>query len=169
LRLDNREKVGINPTYGKPGDRKTPERRWVATELRERGAQEVQTPGEAGASGAAFPEAQNAGRFAAQHFPAGGVGLEVNMLYAVYLHVGDDEHSHGVTIPDFPGCFAAAESWDELPKMIQQAAEVHFEGEDMEIPAPTPMDQLMEDPSFEGGTWMLVDIDLSRIPQKGSS
>lgn len=90
------------------------------------------------------------------------------MLYAVYLHVGDEEHCHGITIPDFPGCFAAAHTWDELPKMIQQAVEVHFDGENLEIPPPTPLEELMEDLSFQGGTWMLVDIDVSRLG-KGAS
>ena len=47
--------------------------------------------------------------------------------------------------------------------MIQEAAEVYFEGEDMEIPSPTPIDQLAHDPAYEGGAWMLIDIDLSRI------
>nr|WP_295580638.1 type II toxin-antitoxin system HicB family antitoxin [uncultured Lamprocystis sp.] len=30
------------------------------------------------------------------------------MLYPVYVHPGDADHAHGVTIPDFPGCFSAA-------------------------------------------------------------
>jgi len=35
------------------------------------------------------------------------------MLYPVYVHLGDETHAHGVTIPDFPGCFSAA---DDLPR-----------------------------------------------------
>ena len=31
------------------------------------------------------------------------------MLYPVYVHVGDDQYAHSVTIPDFPGCFSAAD------------------------------------------------------------
>jgi len=85
------------------------------------------------------------------------------MLYPVYLHLGDETHSHGITIPDFPGCFSAADSWEELPRMIQEAAEVYFEGEEIEIPAPTPIERLAHDPTYEGGAWMLVDIDLSKI------
>ena len=30
------------------------------------------------------------------------------MLYPVYVHIGDADHAHGVTFPDFPGCFSAA-------------------------------------------------------------
>lgn len=85
------------------------------------------------------------------------------MLYPVYLHLGDEDHAHGITIPDFPGCFSAADSWEDLPRMIQEAAEVYFEGEETEIPPPTPIDELAHDPSYEGGAWMLVDIDLSRL------
>ncbi len=33
------------------------------------------------------------------------------MLYPAYIHIGDDQHAHGVTIPDFPGCFSAADEW----------------------------------------------------------
>ena len=50
--------------------------------------------------------------------------MEVVMLYPVYVHPGDEAHAHGITIPDFPGCFSAADSWEELPSMIQEAAEV---------------------------------------------
>ena len=33
------------------------------------------------------------------------------MLYPVYVHPGDESHAHGVTFPDFPGCFSAADEW----------------------------------------------------------
>jgi hypothetical protein len=36
------------------------------------------------------------------------------MLYPVYVH-RDLESSHGVTFPDFPGCFSAA---DELAEIL---------------------------------------------------
>ncbi len=60
--------------------------------------------------------------------------MEVNMLYPVYVHVGDAKHAHGVTVPDFPGCYSAADNWDELPAKIQETIEVYCEGEDMDIP-----------------------------------
>jgi predicted RNase H-like HicB family nuclease len=88
------------------------------------------------------------------------------MLYPVYLHLGDDTHAHGVTIPDFPGCFSAADSEENLPRMIQEAAELYFEGEETEIPPPTPLEQLKQDPSYEGGIWRLVDIDLTRVSSR---
>jgi len=60
------------------------------------------------------------------------------MIYPVYVHLGDAEHAHGATIPDFPGCFSAADDWQDLPAKIQEAIEVYCEGEALEIPAPTP-------------------------------
>ncbi len=32
------------------------------------------------------------------------------MLYPAYVHIGDDQHAHGVTFPDFPGCCSAADT-----------------------------------------------------------
>lgn len=88
------------------------------------------------------------------------------MLYPTYVHIGDETHAHGVTIPDFPGCFSAADEWDDLPRMIQEAAEVYFEGEDMPIPSPTPLERLVANPDYQGGVWMLVDIDLAKLKIK---
>jgi predicted RNase H-like HicB family nuclease len=88
------------------------------------------------------------------------------MLYSVYVHLGDDKHAHGVTIPDFPGCFSAADDWDSLPANIQEAIELYCEGEDMDIPAPTPLEQLVSRLEYEGGAWLLVDVDVSRLSTK---
>lgn len=85
------------------------------------------------------------------------------MLYPAYIHVGDAHHAHGVTIPDFPGCFSAADEWEDLPRMIQEAAEVYFEGEDIPVPAPTALEQLAAIPEYQGGVWLLVDIDLAKL------
>ncbi len=88
------------------------------------------------------------------------------MLYPVYVHVGDERHAHGVTIPDFPGCFSAADEWESLPAMVQEAVEVYCDGEDLEIPKPTPLERLAHDPDYSGGVWMLIDIDVSRLSGK---
>lgn len=88
------------------------------------------------------------------------------MLYPVYVYLGDGQHAHGAVIPDFPGCFPGADEWEDLPRMIQEAVEVYFEGEDMEIPAPSPLEQVALDPEYVGGVWMLVDIDLTKVSTK---
>lgn len=88
------------------------------------------------------------------------------MLYPLYVHVGDAKHAHGVTFPDFPGCFAAADEWEDLPRAVQEAAEAHFVDGDENVPQPTPLEQLAIDPEYQGGVWMLFDIDISRINSK---
>lgn len=88
------------------------------------------------------------------------------MLYPVYVHVGNENEAHGVTFPDFPGCFSAADEWADLPAAIQEAVEAHFHGEPESVPAPTPLDRLVKDPEYQGGVWLLADIDLSRIETK---
>lgn len=85
------------------------------------------------------------------------------MIYPVYVHLGDENHAHGVTFPDFPGCFSAADDWADLPRLIQEAVEVYFEGETDDVPPPTPLEVLARDPAYTGGTWLLADIDLERI------
>ncbi|MDQ5909771.1 MAG: hypothetical protein QG599_1866 [Pseudomonadota bacterium] len=82
------------------------------------------------------------------------------MLYPVYIHLGDETHAHGVTIPDFPGCFSAADRWEDLPANIQEAIEVWCEGENTALPAPTPLERLAKQPEYQDGVWMLVDIAL---------
>lgn len=88
------------------------------------------------------------------------------MLYPVYVHVGNGQEAHGVVFPDFPGCFSAADDWTGLPAAIQEAVQAHFHGEPESVPAPTPLEQLANDPDYQGGVWMLADIDLGRIDTK---
>ena len=85
------------------------------------------------------------------------------MLYPIYVHVGDEGHAHGVTIPDFPGCFSGADDWDDLPRMVQEAIELYCEGEDLEIPSPSSLDDLRQDPEYEGGEWVFIDVDLAKL------
>ena len=87
------------------------------------------------------------------------------MLYPVYVHK-DPESAYGVTFPDFPGCFSAADDLGDVPRLAQEAVEVHFEGEDVEIPPPTPIEKLAGDPGYEGGFWLLLEVDLSKVNTK---
>jgi predicted RNase H-like HicB family nuclease len=84
------------------------------------------------------------------------------MLYPVYVHK-DEGSAYGLTFPDLPGCFSAADELADLPGMAQEAVEVYFEGEDMEIPVPSAPEQWIADKRFRGGYWMLVEIDLAKI------
>ncbi len=85
------------------------------------------------------------------------------MLYPVYVHIGDKKHAHGMEFPDFPGCFSAADDWEEINRMAQEAVECHVAGEDAPLPAPTPLEKLARDPKYKGGVWMLVDLDTTRL------
>jgi len=85
------------------------------------------------------------------------------MMYPVYVHPGDDAHSHGVEVPDFPGCFSAADDLQDLTRMVQEAVEVWCDGEDMDLPAASSLAKLMTKPEFEGGAWVLIDVDTSRL------
>lgn len=85
------------------------------------------------------------------------------MLYPIYVHAGDENHAHGITFPDFPGCFSAADEWQDIPAMVQEALECHMWSGELPIPTPTPLEILALNPEYEGGVWMLVDIDVSKI------
>lgn len=85
------------------------------------------------------------------------------MLYPVYVHQGDDGHAHGVTVHDFPGCFSAADDWGDIAASVQEAVEVYCDGEDMDIPAPTPLDALQNIEGYEGGTWAMIDIEVDKL------
>lgn len=88
------------------------------------------------------------------------------MLYPVYVHLGNEKEAHGVVFPDFPGCFSAADTWEGLPAAIQEAVEAHFAGEADTVPPPTALEQLASDPAYQGGVWVLAEIDLGRIESK---
>lgn len=84
------------------------------------------------------------------------------MLYPVYVHK-DENSAYGVIFPDFPGCFSAADELADLPRMAQEAVELHFEGEDMEIPPPSAIEALQQQADYQAGFWLLVDLDLDKI------
>ena len=86
------------------------------------------------------------------------------MLYPVYVEMGDEKHAHSMVIPDFPGCFSAADEWERIPHMVQEAVEVWIEGEDIALPKATPLEEIDRHPDYQyGGVWMLIDIDVSRL------
>lgn len=87
------------------------------------------------------------------------------MFYPVYVHKEPDS-AYGVMAPDMPGCFSAADELEDLPDMVREAVECHYEGEDVSIPPPSPIERWQDDPGFQGGFWLLMDIDTSRINTK---
>jgi predicted RNase H-like HicB family nuclease len=87
------------------------------------------------------------------------------MLYPIYVHK-DADSAYGAIFPDFPGCFAGADELQELPAAAQEAVEAHFYGEAEPVPCPSAPEVWKGDRQFQGGYWMLVDIDLSRVNNK---
>ncbi len=90
------------------------------------------------------------------------LGVE-KMKYPVYIHRGDADHAHGVTVPDFPGCFSAADDWKNLNAAIQEAIELHCDGEGLILPTPSAIDDLKKDENYTDGEWHLVDINTSKL------
>ena len=88
------------------------------------------------------------------------------MIYPAYIHLGDEKTAHGVTLPDFLGCFSSADEYDDIPSQVQDAVELYFEGEDLEVPRPSDIVALSKDGEYEGGVWMLIDIDISKLDNK---
>ena len=86
------------------------------------------------------------------------------MLYPVYVYEGNESTAYGAEFPDFPGCFSAADELKDLPANLQEAVEVHYEGEDFEIAVPSRIEDLKG--KYDGGFWMMVEIDLSRLSMK---
>jgi predicted RNase H-like HicB family nuclease len=87
------------------------------------------------------------------------------MFYPAYVQK-DAGSAYGLTFPDFEGCFSAADALEDLPRAAQEAVEVHFEGEESTIPDPSVPEDWAQDERFQGGYWMLVDIDLSKLNTK---
>ena len=83
-------------------------------------------------------------------------------LYPAVLERGP-RGAFGAWFPDFPGCFAGADKLQDLPAAAQEAVEAHFHGETEPIPHPSVPEDWAGDEQFQGGYWMLVEIDLSRV------
>jgi len=63
------------------------------------------------------------------------------------------DNAHGAKVPDFPGCFTAADTWYQLAGKIQEAVELYCE--DMVVPSPTPLEKLMNSPNYQDGIWTM--------------
>lgn len=71
----------------------------------------------------------------------------------------DPKSEFGVSFPDFPGCITAGKSIDEAKDMAHDALSLHIKGmlEDGEIiPAPSKLENIMEDPDFSDAAALLV-------------
>lgn len=58
------------------------------------------------------------------------------MKYPVIIHK-DPGSAYGLTLPDFPSCFSAADSVDEALEQVREIVELYFDGE-FDLPVPPP-------------------------------
>lgn len=78
-------------------------------------------------------------------------------LYTAIVHQ-EDGSAVGLTFPDLPGCFAAADTWAEVPARAAEALDLWFEDRD-EVEG-RPLDALRADPAVQaalaGGATLMV-------------
>jgi predicted RNase H-like HicB family nuclease len=82
------------------------------------------------------------------------------MEYIAYLHK-DRTSDFGVSFPDFPGCVTAGKTLDEARRMAAEALALHVEGmieDGEEIPTPSTLDALANDPAMTGAVAFLVAV-----------
>jgi len=84
------------------------------------------------------------------------------MLYPVYIQ-HDSGGAWSGEFPDFPGCFVAADELQDFPAAAQEAVEAHYGFDHEPIPVASTLERWLNHPDFQGGFWMLADIDLSRV------
>ncbi len=67
------------------------------------------------------------------------------MQYLVVVEKG--EKGYGAHVPDLPGCIAAAETKDEVVRLIREAVEFHIEGlreKGDAVPRPSSVPEIIE-------------------------
>lgn len=87
------------------------------------------------------------------------------MLYPIAIERGDDTHAHGIIVPDVAGCFSAADNYQDVFDNASEAIALHLEGlveDGEEIPLAKTIDAHINNPDYEGMTWALVPVDVSR-------
>jgi predicted RNase H-like HicB family nuclease len=82
------------------------------------------------------------------------------MDYLAYLHE-DGDSDFGVSFPDFPGCVTAGRTLAEAQRMAAEALAAHIAGmieDGDEVPAPSKVDALANDPNMRGAVTILVRV-----------
>jgi predicted RNase H-like HicB family nuclease len=83
------------------------------------------------------------------------------MDYIAYLHK-DRSSDFGVSFPDFPGCVTAGRTLEEAQRMAAEALAAHIAGifeDGDEVPAPSNLDALANDPNMRGAVSILVSAE----------
>jgi predicted RNase H-like HicB family nuclease len=83
------------------------------------------------------------------------------MDYIAYLHK-DRDSDFGVSFPDFPGCVTAGRTLAEAQRMAAEALAAHIAGmieDGDEVPPPSNLDALANDPDMQGAVAFLVSAE----------
>ncbi len=73
---------------------------------------------------------------------------------------------YSASIPDLPGVIAEAESEMELARCLKEASQSWIEAEldlGRAIPEPHPVAAHQSDPTYEGCSWTMFDLDVEKI------
>lgn len=87
------------------------------------------------------------------------------MKYIAIVHK-DTDSVYGVTLPDFPGCFAATENWENLTHTIQEAVELWAEGEEIEPPVASDIESVSDLEDAKNGILFVVDVNFDFLESK---
>jgi predicted RNase H-like HicB family nuclease len=102
-----------------------------------------------------------AGRHIEERRAAGRIETEDAMTAYIALLTKDTDSGFGVEFPDFPGCVTAGATLEDARRMADEALRLHVDGmiEDGDaLPAPSPLDVIMQDPANVAAVAFLVDI-----------
>lgn len=89
------------------------------------------------------------------------------MKYLGYVELGDNSTATGVVLPDFPGCFSAVDDSENLNLAVQEAVELHFDGENFELPSASKLQDVVNLPEYNyKGVWAWFDINMDKISTK---
>jgi len=87
------------------------------------------------------------------------------MLYPLYVF-HDEGSAWGGQFPDMPGCFTAADDLNFLPEAAQEAVLAHYGFDEEPLPDASTPERWMHHSDYQGGFWMMVDLDISKIRPK---
>lgn len=90
------------------------------------------------------------------------------MRYPVVIHK-DKSSNYGISVPDLPGCFSVGETIEDALTNVVEAIECHLEGmlsDGESIPEVRSIEQHQKNKDFAGGTWALVNVDLTKLASK---
>ena len=89
------------------------------------------------------------------------------MLYPAFVELGNDNQAYSVVFPDFKGCYTAVDNEQGLLKSVQEAVELHFEGENFALPKPSILVDLKKSADYNyDGIWMFFDINTNKLNTK---